>query len=538
MRKATPSDGKVKKRGNESNPLRQQALDFRNPALRPPPYIFQALLDNLEIGVAHADLNGTILYANPRFAEILGKSPGQVIGSDIKRFIAVGSWIELARALDEGSKDSAEGTMNVITDDLTPQRVIRISFSPVATTEGRTIEMVASEVTELVQTAKALEKSEASLQSVSARLLQIQDEERRRLARDLHDTTGQELSIVILTLDQVAKSLGGLIGDRQKSVLDSVSRLRKIETDIRTLSYVLHPPLLDEMGLGCALGWYLDGFEKRTGIKVERDIPAQVPRFSLDEETALFRVIQECLTNVYKHSGSKRVRIRLAAKPGLIEALVADEGRGFATDSRFRTPRSGVGLQSMRGRLESVGGTFTIYSDASGTRAVAAVPVELHERLATDPERMPAARESAHADAVADKRRILVADDHLVARRGIRMLFEGQPDLEICGEACDGLDALQKTKELKPDLLILDLSMPNMGGLSVANRVHETGLATKILIYTSHSYPQLETTAKAVGCDGYIVKSDASQNLVRATRTILNGGKFYHAQETANAQSA
>jgi two-component system, NarL family, sensor kinase len=537
LRKAAPRHGKSKKRSSESGPLRQQTLDFRSSPLRPPAHAFQALLDNLEIGVAHADLNGTILYANPRFAEILGQSPRRVIGSDIKRFIAVGSWIELARALDEGAKDSAEGTMNVVSDDLAPQRVIRLSLSPVATTDGRTIEMVATEVTELVQTTKALEKSEALLQSVSARLLQIQDEERRRLARDLHDTTGQELSVVIMTLDQVAKNLGGLVADRQKPILESVRRLRKIESDIRTLSYVLHPPLLDEMGLGCALGWYLDGYEKRTRIEVERDIPPQVPRFSLDKETALFRVIQECLTNVYKHSGSKRVRVRLAAKPGSIEALVEDQGKGFAVENGSRTSRSGVGLQSMRGRLENVGGTFEIYSDASGTRVVVAVPVELHERLVSDPASTHPARESIHAGAAADRRRILIADDHLVARRGIRMLFEGQPDLEICGEASDGLDALQKTKELKPDLLILDLSMPNLGGLSVANRVHEAGLATKILIYTSHSYPQLETTAKAVGCDGYIVKSDATQNLVRATRTILNGGKFYHVQE-ANAQIA
>src|SRR6185437_14103990 len=205
-----------------------------------------------------------------------------------------------------------------------------------------------TEVTELVHTSKALKESEASLQSLSARLLQIQDEERRRLARDLHDTTGQELSVIIMSLDRLTKQLAGLSAERQKSASECVSRLRKVENDIRTLSYVLHPPLLDEMGLASALGWFLDGYQKRTGIKVEREIPASVPRFALDKETALFRVMQECLTNVYRHSGSASVYVRLSVTPSAIEATVLDCGKGFTAEGFSGKPKSGVGLQSMK----------------------------------------------------------------------------------------------------------------------------------------------------------------------------------------------
>jgi CheY-like chemotaxis protein len=372
------------------------------------------------------------------------------------------------------------------------------------------------------------------LQSASARLLQIQDEERRRLARELHDTTGQELSAAIMSVDGLARSLVDPTGGLRRTALACAERLRKIETQIRTLSYVLHPPLLDEMGLGSALRWFLEGFAKRTGIEVKADIPANVPRFSIEKETALFRVIQEGLTNVFRHSGSRRATVRLQVKPSAIEALVEDEGKGFSDEGG--TPRKhGVGIQSMKGRLEIVGGNLELHTNSRGTTVVATVPVDLYE-LMTAPDRLE--QRSAENELVAkSRRRILIADDHHVARRGIRTLFDGEPDLEICGEASDGVEALQRTKELKPDLVILDLSMPNMGGLTVANHIRNTGLSTKILVYTSHSYPQLEQTARAAGCDGYVAKSDASHDLIRATRTVLGGGKFYRS-EMGRAQTA
>lgn len=497
---------------------------------------FRSLLNNLGTGVALASVEGEVLWANPRFAEIFAKPLHKVVGSKLKTFVRTDSWAFLAKALKEGQWKSVKGNMNVFMDDLSPKRVIELLFTPIMAGERPAVEIVATDVTELEQTTKALKQSEASLHSLSARLLQIQDEERRRLARDLHDTTGQELSVVIMALDHFAKQLTGSSGERQRSVLDCVNRLRKVESDIRTLSYVLHPPLLDEMGLGSALGWYLDGYQKRTGIKVEREIPASVPRFALDKETALFRVMQECLTNVYRHSGSASVYVRLSVTPSAIEATVLDCGKGFTAEGFSGKPKSGVGLQSMKGRLQMVGGSLDVSSDATGTRVVATVPLELDEVLASQ-ERQDDPRDHRGSEDQVLRRRILIADDHLVARRGIRVLFDNQPDLEICGEACDGVEALERAKELKPDLVILDLSMPKMGGLTVASYIRKAGLETKVLVYTSHSYSQLERTAMAAGCDGYVVKSDATHDLVRATRTVLNGGRFYRTQ-MANAQSA
>jgi DNA-binding NarL/FixJ family response regulator len=124
-------------------------------------------------------------------------------------------------------------------------------------------------------------------------------------------------------------------------------------------------------------------------------------------------------------------------------------------------------------------------------------------------------------------KRILIVDDHEVARKGIRFLLNEEDDLEICGEAQDGLEAFEKVQRLSPDLVILDLNMPGGGGFSAANRIRNAGLTPKILIYTTHTFPGLERIARAADCDGFVVKANATQDLIRGIRAVLRGEEFY-----------
>jgi CheY-like chemotaxis protein len=373
-------------------------------------------------------------------------------------------------------------------------------------------------------------------------LLRVQDEERRRLARDLHDSTGQELAVAILTLEHAAKDVPPSAAKARSAVLECTDRLRKVENDVRTLSYVLHPPLLEEMGLVSALQWYLDGFSKRTGIKVSVEVPPQMPRLHTDRETALFRVIQESLTNVFRHSGSRKAWVNLSTDQSFLRATVIDEGKGFDSAARSSGTKSGVGIQSMKGRLELLGGSLEIESKPKGRCVTATVPIYSEEEtrsalpLASGES---ATNQSADLHGQHNRKRILIADDHEVARRGIKTLLNDQPDLEICGEAEDGVAAVAKVKQLQPDLVILDLSMPNLGGLSAAHQIRSAGMQTKILIYTTHSYAELEKTARAAGCDGFVTKSKASHDLIRAARMVLRGEKFYsESPDVSRAQSA
>ena len=495
---------------------------------------FRQFLNTLDVGVASVTWEGKIEYANARFAEAMGvDSSVRLDGLSLKQIVTAGSWEALETALREAEKEPIEGEMRLETEN-NRRRVIRLIMSPVAERSRRSISVVATEVTELLEKNEALQEKEASLQSLSARILQLQDEERRRIARDLHDITGQELAAISLSLGQVSRSEEDH-PERKQMVTDAIGMVKKVEEEIRTLSYVLHPPLLDELGLGSALNWYVEGFQKRSGIEVKVDVPAKVARLSGDKETALFRVVQEALTNVLRHSGSARAWILVSEKDNGLLITVRDEGRGMAIPkpgAPEKHPKLGVGILGMRERLRQLGGGMEIESGKWGTKVMAYVPVHQGEKAEAEgvvnSAREPAQtrRVPTRAD-VGPRRRILIADDHEVTREGIKTLLKEQPDMEICGEAQDGLEAIDKTRQLRPDLLVLDLSMPGAGGLTVARRVRQMEPETKILVFTTHSYPGLEKMVRGAGCQGYVQKANASQELVKAARTVLNGAEFY-----------
>ncbi|MGB8064062.1 MAG: sensor histidine kinase [Candidatus Sulfotelmatobacter sp.] len=218
----------------------------------------------------------------------------------------------------------------------------------------------------------------AELQNLSQRLLKVQDEERRKLARDLHDSTGQTLAalkISISLLEEKCKQNSSTLG-----LVSEVAALadQAIE-EIRTTSYLLHPPLLDEVGFPCAAEWYVQGFAQRSGINVTLDLAAAGERLPARIETALFRVLQESLTNVHRHSAAKRVSVRFRQEAEAAILEIRDFGRGIPAErlAQLRKIRAetGVGLAGMRERLNELKGELEIESDGRGTRLRAVVPL-------------------------------------------------------------------------------------------------------------------------------------------------------------------
>jgi signal transduction histidine kinase len=507
--------------------------------------VFAALLDSVDIGVAIVSTRGIIQYSNPHFAELIGAPPFRELkGSDLKSFVSADSWIALDNALRESTRAVAEGRL--VLENLESleslenlefrRRTVRVSFLPLRQAESDTqIGIVATETTKLMQSAAALKASEAALQSLSARLMKVQDDERRHLARDLHDTIGQELAVAVMRVEQMAKQASSPDVNLHQQLMECSEWLRKIESETRTLSYVLHPPLLDQMGLMAALNWYIEGFSKRSGLKVQLEATSGIPRLEVEEETALFRIVQESLTNVLRHSGSSEAHVKVSVEGNRVAVSIKDQGRGFPADKlEGQKAAVGVGVAGMRGRLTLVNGTLEIRSTEHGTTVKATVPWHRAEVEEPAAAARPAALEPSPPEP-ASVARILIADDHEIARRGIRDLFREEPDLEICGEARDGLEALAKVEELKPDLLIVDLSMPNMGGYSVAHRLRNSQPSVKILIYSTHSHSDVERMARTVGCKGCVHKANAARDLVRGVRAILRGGTFYEHDESPAA---
>ena len=530
---------------------RREPGDFAAAAESPSsPEVFRVMLDKLRLsGAAILDAKGTVRYANARlwdlFRPMMRDFGGQDFteGTNFKTCISSAYWPNVEEALKRARTQAVEGTIELLEEESGRTRTIQISFFPMPASEaaGAVIGVVANEITEMIETSEALRLSEATRQSLSTKLLQMQDEERRRMARELHDTAGQELAFTVMSLENLKSSLDQPNATVEKGLQEAADLIRKIESEIRTFSYLLHPPLLDEMGLASALRWYIDGFTKRTGIQVEVDLPGELRRLPTQHEIALFRVAQESLANVFRHSGSRKAKVSLVLNADEVRLTVEDEGRTFRRGKEGAI-RAGVGIQSMRGRLEPLRGELKVEPGPQGTRVTARTPLRAAEVVGLGEPLLelttPTRREAEPRRVTQTGRtRILIADDHRVAREGIKSLLEQETDMEVCGEATDGVEAVKKAKELEPDLIILDLTMPKAGGFSAAYQLREFKLPAKILVYTAHSFAGLERMARAAGCDGYVVKSNATHDLLKGVRAVLEGQKFFP-EDAAKTQFA
>ena len=227
------------------------------------------------------------------------------------------------------------------------------------------------------------ERAEEELRQLSLRLMTLQDEERRRIARELHDTAGQTLAAIKMSI--------ALIRPFEKSnpelqvLVDDLNALADTALqEVRTASYLLHPPLLDEAGIASAARWFSEGFAQRSGIDVHCDIPDTIERPSRDCELVLFRILQESLTNVHRHSGASAAVIRLRSDGHVLQLEIADNGKGIVAERlhRFQSSNSntGVGIAGMRERVRQLGGHLELRSSESGTTVHVSPPTasEVH----------------------------------------------------------------------------------------------------------------------------------------------------------------
>lgn len=245
---------------------------------------------------------------------------------------------------------------------------------------GEVVLDAAGQVTELYGVCRDVteeRQAELAYRELSGRLLQAQDAERRRIARELHNTTSPLLAALVTKLHAARQRVGDL---EQRSVLEqSLELAEDASSVIRTVAYLLHPPLLDDSGLVASLRWYLDGFAARTGLRLEVDFPERLERLTQDAEIALFRIVQECLTNILSHSGSAWARVRLAVEGSYLTLEVRDGGRGVPADllERLRAGRGepGIGVSGMRERMRQLGGRLDVDSSTGGVLVSASLPL-------------------------------------------------------------------------------------------------------------------------------------------------------------------
>lgn len=229
---------------------------------------------------------------------------------------------------------------------------------------------------QILQQAESLAAANRNLRELSTRLLHLQDDERRRIAGDLHDGAGQDLALLSICLSSLEIKTREQCPSLAPELSESVEIARRVCTQLRTISYLLYPPLLEEMGLESALRWYADGFAQRSGIAVRVDISSGLGRLTREQEIALFRVVQECLSNIHRHSGSATASICLSRSAHNATLEVSDEGIGLTPEQVAKICRGtlGVGLRSVKERIEDLGGALVITSQPRGTQVTAVAP--------------------------------------------------------------------------------------------------------------------------------------------------------------------
>lgn len=335
---------------------------------------FRATFERAPIGMAEISPEGAFERVNPRLCEMFGYSVDELLKFNVRALTHredVAPSFALVAEVMAGKRTTFEIDKRYLRKDGSVLWAHAIStILRDAAGLPRTFIAVIEDVT-------ARKLADQAIQSLPARLLQAQDEERRRIARELHDSTAQELAVVAMNLGRLEEWIEGRDPWAENLLADSLAVLAQGNRDLRTLAHLLHPPMLEELGLAGALRHYVEGFSQRSGIRVELECGASLERCSDGIETALFRVVQESLANVHRHSTSSWALVKLVRAGDNLELTVADRGRGLPLGlltGKADHARIGVGISGMRQRVRQLDGRLELRSNTQGTIVHAVLP--------------------------------------------------------------------------------------------------------------------------------------------------------------------
>jgi PAS domain S-box-containing protein len=368
--------------------------------------LLAAIVDSCEDAIVSKTLEGVITSWNASAERLFGYCASEAVGQHISLIIPVNRRDEetvIIERIKRGERIEHFDTVRVRKDKTLLD--ISLTISPVRDARGNIVgaSKIARDITQRKRIERALLESEeryrtladaldlqvqfrtqelenrnSELRDLSGRLLESQDEERRRIARELHDSAGQALAALSMHLARITEDAKKDPAQFARDVQNAEELVQHLTQEIRTTSYLLHPPLLDESGISSALSWYVQGLAERSSLEIDLKVPDNFGRLPSEMELLIFRLVQESLTNIHRHSGSKTALIRIEREENTVHVTVEDQGRGMSPErlAEIQSRGTGVGIRGMRERVRHFRGDLVIESNGSGTKIYANLPLK------------------------------------------------------------------------------------------------------------------------------------------------------------------
>jgi len=480
---------------------------------------YRFFVEAMNEGAVTLSLDGTILYCNDRFAELVETPYQRIIGDSIYRFITSPDAFEPAFQRGKEEKSKAEILLKRKHNESVP---VSVSFNPMRENEVPGICMVATDLTEHVRKDEMLRKRAQQLARMSSQLTLAEQRERRRLASIIHDHLQQLLIGAKIRLEVLAEE----IGKDQQQNLEQIHNLvmESVQTS-RSLIAQMAPHVLYECGLGPGLEWLARTFKETYNINIDTDIDPSIPVDPEDLKVLLFESVRELLFNVVKHALVSAARVDMTRNSaGDLRITVSDRGVGFVreklTEDLGRDDH--FGLFSIRERLELVRGRLEIYScPGEGTVVDLIVPMDQTIIFEGPPAGCGVPPEETTADLASSPQRrirVLLVDDHIVMRQGLYSLLERHSDIQVVGEAMDGEEAVQMTRKLEPEVILMDVKMPKLDGIGATRLIHSEWPDIRIIGLSMYEGAETEKGMINAGAAAFISKSGPSDVLLNAIR--------------------